>query len=148
MRGPFTGRHMAVILVVGFGIVIAVNFLMAYLAARDFGGVVVENSYVASQNYNSWLKEADAQRQLGWEATPRRHASGALEVATAGVPAGADVVAEIRRPVGPPDARRLTLAEHAAGQFLAPGALPAGRWIVRVIIDSDGKHWRTEREIG
>ena len=71
MRGPFTGRHMALILVAGFGIVIAVNFLMAYLAARDFGGVVVENSYVASQNYNSWLKEADAQRQLGWEATPR-----------------------------------------------------------------------------
>lgn len=147
MRGPFTGRHMAAILVVGFGVVIAVNFLMAFLAARDFGGVVVDNSYVASQHYNGWLKQAERQRTLGWDATPRRHTSGVLEVATAGVPAGADVVAEIRRPVGPPDTQRLTLAEHGAGQFVAPSALPAGRWIVRVLIDSDGRHWRTEREI-
>jgi nitrogen fixation protein FixH len=38
-----------------FGVVIAVNLTMARLAIGSFGGVVVENSYVASQKFNGWL---------------------------------------------------------------------------------------------
>ena len=44
---PFTGRHMAAIMVAFFGVVIAVNVYMARLATSTFTGVVVENSYVA-----------------------------------------------------------------------------------------------------
>ena len=40
MQRPFTGKHMAAILVGGFAIVIAVNFYMASLAVGGFGGVV------------------------------------------------------------------------------------------------------------
>ena len=49
MTKKFTGKHMATILVLGFGVVVAVNFTMASLATNGFSGVVVENSYVASQ---------------------------------------------------------------------------------------------------
>ena len=56
--GPFTGRHITMILVAFFGVVIAVNLVMAHYASSTFGGVVVENSYVASQEYNQWLHEA------------------------------------------------------------------------------------------
>ena len=38
MQRPFTGKHMAAILVGGFAIVIAVNFYMASLAVGGFGG--------------------------------------------------------------------------------------------------------------
>ena len=38
----FTGRDMALVLVGGFGIVVAVNFFMASLATGGFHGVVVE----------------------------------------------------------------------------------------------------------
>jgi hypothetical protein len=55
---PFTGRHMAMIMIAFFGVVIAVNVLMARFAVSTFGGVVVENSYVASQHFNRWLDEA------------------------------------------------------------------------------------------
>jgi len=41
---PFTGRHMLAVLVGFFGVVIAVNFIMASYATSTFGGVVVENS--------------------------------------------------------------------------------------------------------
>jgi nitrogen fixation protein FixH len=51
----FTGRHMTGILVAFFGVVMTVNFTMAYVAISGFGGTVVDNSYVASQNYNRWL---------------------------------------------------------------------------------------------
>ena len=66
MRGGFTGRHMAAILVSFFAVVIAVNFTMARFAMSSFGGKVVENSYVASQHYNVWLARAEAQDRLGW----------------------------------------------------------------------------------
>ena len=46
MRREFTGRDMAMVMVAGFGVVVAVNFYMASLAIGGFGGVVVENSYV------------------------------------------------------------------------------------------------------
>ena len=38
MRREFTGRDMAKILVAGFGVVVAVNFGMATIAARSFSG--------------------------------------------------------------------------------------------------------------
>jgi nitrogen fixation protein FixH len=51
----FTGRHMAITIVGFFLVVIVVNLAMARMATSTFGGVVVENSYVASQHYNRWL---------------------------------------------------------------------------------------------
>ena len=79
MRREFTGRDMAMVMVAGFGVVVAVNFYMASLAIGGFGGVVVENSYVASQKFNGWLDEAREGRKLGYAArardvnlTPRR----------------------------------------------------------------------------
>ena len=68
MTRPFTGRHMFATLVVFFGIVIAVNFTMASYATTTFGGLVVENSYVASQKFNRWLDEAAAEGAV-WHET-------------------------------------------------------------------------------
>jgi len=55
MTGRFTGWHMTFILVSFFAVVIAVNLTMAHFASSTFGGLVVENSYVASQKYDGWL---------------------------------------------------------------------------------------------
>ena len=52
MPRTFTGRHMTMVLVAFFGTIIVVNFTMARFASSTFGGVVVENSYVASQHFN------------------------------------------------------------------------------------------------
>ena len=71
---PFTGKHMAAIMIAFFGVVIAVNVLMARLATSTFGGLVVENSYVASQKFNRWLGEARSEKALGWKATVTRGA--------------------------------------------------------------------------
>ena len=76
MKREFTGKHMAAILVGGFAIVISVNMFMAYKATHDFGGVVVENSYVASQKYNEWLNQAEREKALGWEVSAVRDELG------------------------------------------------------------------------
>lgn len=59
----FTGRKMLMTMVAFFGVIIAVNVYMAYSAVHTFPGLEVENSYVASQEFN---ERAAAQRALGW----------------------------------------------------------------------------------
>ena len=48
----FTGRHMLAIMLAFFGTIIAVNLVMAIFASRSWTGLVVKNSYVASQEFN------------------------------------------------------------------------------------------------
>lgn len=62
----FTGRHMLAILVAFFGTVIAVNMLLFTLAKSSWTGLVVENAYVASQQFNEGLEAARKQEALGW----------------------------------------------------------------------------------
>lgn len=63
----FTGRHMLIVMLAFFGTIIAVNLTMAVLASRTWTGLVVKNSYVASQHYNEVLAEANRQAALGWQ---------------------------------------------------------------------------------
>lgn len=143
----FTGRHMAAVLVVGFGIVAAVNFTMASFATGGFHGVVVENSYIASQKYNDWLAEAEAARALGWEAKATRDASGHVVVATTGVPNGAKVTAELRRPIGEHDYANLVFEPAGAGVYRSTAPVAGGRWTTRLFIENAGQKWAEESEL-
>lgn len=61
----FTGKHMALSMVAFFGVIITVNITMATLASTSWTGLVVKNSYVASQHFNDELVQAKAQRDAG-----------------------------------------------------------------------------------
>lgn len=137
MARIFTGWHATGIIVGFFGVVIAVNFTMATLASRTFGGTVVDNSYVASQKFNVWLAEARAQKSLGWTATvdlnPARHVR-----VDGRVPRGAIVTAVAVHPLGRIPDQSLTFA--ATGDaYLSRTALPPGRFTVRVRVTSNGR---------
>lgn len=147
MQREFTGKHMALVLVAGFGIVIAVNFYMASLAIGGFGGVVVENSYVASQKFNGWLDQARASDRLGYRATLARGEGGRLRVTTADVPDGALLSAELRRPLGKAQAFALHFEQVGPGDYVSTRALPAGRWIARIAIDAGNGRWVSETEV-
>lgn len=58
-----TGRHVLAITVGAFGIIIAVNVLMAWKAVSTFPGLETTNSYVASQEFDA---RRAAQEALGW----------------------------------------------------------------------------------
>lgn len=64
MKHSLSGWHVLAIFGGSFGIIIAVNLLLAYQAVSTFPGLVTSNSYVASQRF-----EADraAQDALGWD---------------------------------------------------------------------------------
>jgi len=146
-RGRFTGWHMTGILVGFFGVVMAVNFTMASFASSTFGGIVVENSYVASQEFNGWLDEAEAEKALGWEAVTAWRPDGRLAVTVTGAPEGLKVIAIARHPLGRLPDQHLAFAPLGNGRYLSDKELPAGRWTLRLEL-SDGSHrWRREETL-
>lgn len=146
-RKEFTGKHMALVFVGGFGIVIAVNLVMASFAVSGFHGVVVENSYIASQKFNGWLDKADESRALGWEVRPERRADGRVMLTTGGVPADAAITADLRRPIGAKDFASLTFAPDGDGRWLSNRPVADGRWTMRLAIAAAGQDWAGESEL-
>jgi nitrogen fixation protein FixH len=144
MQRAFTGRHMAGILVAFFGAIIAINVVNARYAGATFGGVVVENSYVASQDFNRWLAEAEAQDALGWDEVMTWRPDGRVVVAVTGAPRGVVVKALARHPLGRLPDRGLTFERIGEGRFLSHQALPDGRWDVRLTLAGEGHVWRRQ----
>ena len=148
MKREFTGKHSAAIIVSGFAIIIAVNLVMATLAVRGFGGVIVENSYVASQEFNDWLDAAEEQKALGWSVEMTRSENGHLLIDTTSVPDGVIVFAVARRPLGQPESKSLGFIEATPGNHVSLEPLDSGRWIVRLKVASpDGETWSIEEHL-
>lgn len=61
----FTGWHMLAVMLAFFGVIITVNVTMAWLANSSWTGLVVKNSYVASQEFNGKMAATRAQAALG-----------------------------------------------------------------------------------
>lgn len=130
---PFTGRHMLAIMVAFFGVIIAVNLLMATLANTSWTGLVVQNTYVASQQFNERIAESRAQAALGWKAT-LKIANGDIHyslVDASGAPIAVEAVTvSFRRPAYEAEDWQATLARNADGTFSTTAAVRDGIWIV------------------
>lgn len=144
MTRKFTGYHMLGILVAFFGTVIAVNLTMATLASSTFGGIQVQNSYVASQEFNGWLAQAEEQEKLGWEVDSSWMGNGRLLVTASGPGAAAQVSATARHPLGQMPDLALAFDRAGDGSFVSQEKLPPGRWIVRLHIVDGASEWRRE----
>jgi nitrogen fixation protein FixH len=74
----FTGKHMLATMVAFFGVIITVNLIMARFAVTTWSGLVVPNTYVASQQFNAKAAEARAIDAIGLpdEADPECRRSG------------------------------------------------------------------------
>ncbi len=147
---PFTGRHIAVILATFFGVVIAVNLLMARFAIGTFGGTVVDNSYVASQNFNSWLAQARSEAALGWRVVVSRDAEGRVMVVATGAQgqplSDAIVTAVARHPLGRRPEQAMAFAQAGTG-FRSTAPLGAGRWQLLVIVRHGGQAMRVVADL-
>jgi len=127
----FTGKHALAVFVLAFGVIITVNLLLAYNAVSTFPGLVVKNSYVASQGFNDRLKE---QRALGWTASAR--ATGGLVILQISDAAGNPVEVEglnavIERPTHVRDDLSPPFTFDGTA-YVAQAELGEGNWNVRV----------------
>lgn len=137
----FTGLHMLVATSTFFAVVIAVNVTMAFYASSSWSGLVVENTYVASQEFNrkAAAMKAMAASGVAGDLSIRGHQIRYDIHDKSGAPATVDeVVLNFKRPVGDHEDFHLTLRRTAEGRFEADHNLAEGDWIVEAISRNDG----------
>lgn len=137
----FTGWHMLGIMVLFFGTIITVNMIMAWNASRSWSGLVVQNTYVASQQFNGRVAEAKAHAASGIEGSlDIENGRVAYRVVDAkGAPAVAnEVTATFKRPVDEREDFTLALEPDGPGLFVAERDVPVGQWVVDISTKQDG----------
>ncbi|MEM9726472.1 MAG: FixH family protein [Pseudomonadota bacterium] len=68
---PITGPKVLLIILLFFGVIIAANGTMMYYALSNFSGLVVKNSYVASQTFEEDQARFRASPIKSWAIDPR-----------------------------------------------------------------------------
>jgi nitrogen fixation protein FixH len=131
MTTEFTGKHMLIIMLSFFGVVIGVNLVMAWFANASWSGLIVSNGYVASQSFNSDLQHIRAQQSLGWAVSLSHDAAGlrfSVKDKRGNSVNGLSVAGSVQRTVTNRDDIKLDFAETAPGQYSAPAAMAPGLW--------------------
>jgi nitrogen fixation protein FixH len=145
--GVLTGRHVALALVLFFAVVIAVNLTLAWFSARSWTGLVVPNSYVASQNYNARLEAAREQQARGWREKVD-YADGWLNLEVydrEGRPVLLDhVCADIGRPAADLQDREIPLDYIGGARYGAAAQLDNGIWQLVILGESGEGDFRIE----
>lgn len=151
LTGPASRRrpgwYIPWILVAGFGVVLAVNLAMIWIAMGTWTGISTNRAYDKGITYNRNLDAAERQAALGWRAS--------IETAQAAGLAGTisvrlvdaqdqpleriDVRAAFERPTHQGYDFGLALERTGPGTYAASFTAPlAGLWDVRVIATRDG----------
>ena len=131
----FTGRHMLLIMIGFFSVIIAVNFTMASMARGTWTGLVVKNTYVESQQFNEHLATATAQQKKGIYSslTYQNNQLSMVLRSKDGSPVTADrLVVEIGRPAFEQQDRTLELVPAADGFHRLEIHLNPGNWDLRI----------------
>lgn len=133
-RGTFTGRHMWMLAIGFFGVIISVNIVLAVFATTSWTGLVVDNTYVASQQFEGKRMAHERQQEAGWQAkfTFANGMAVMTVVDATDKPVELGLVAlKVNRPVGGHDDQAVTLERTATGEYSARLDLAAGVWEAR-----------------
>ena len=148
---PFTGRHMLMLMVAFFSVIITVNMTMAYLASSSWTGLVVKNSYVASQQFNDELAKSREIAKLGWSVPLTLSTKEAIiEARDANGKSlrGATVMLILQRPITDRDDQTVTLTEVAPGLYQAAVELLPVQWDASMrMISANGIHYRQDHHV-
>lgn len=146
----FTGKHMAAIMLTFFGIIIAVNFGMAYMASHSWTGLVVKNSYVASQKFNTELDAANSQKQAGWN-SKISYQSGLMIISLRDADGQVlnldNARLEFGRPAFEQQDQSITLIATEPGELEAKIKLQSGEWYLRILGNIIDKPYRRDARL-
>ena len=129
--GEITGRQVFAVTAGAFAIIIAVNVVMAWKAISTFPGLEAQNTFVASQQFDT---RRAAQEALGWSVAVG-HDRGRIKLVItdkAGAPvqvARLDVL--VGRPTSSPDDVRPEFT-FVGGLYEADLPLERGQWMLKL----------------
>ena len=145
-RNEFTGAHMVALILAFFAVIIGVNLFMAYHASRSWSGLIVANSYVASQEFNDVVGDIQAQRAHGWQQdfTLAGGRVGFRLTDAGGSPLALEAVSvTFRRAAHEREDHTIALARAEGGRFEAPHRIADGIWVVETHAGlGAGQSWR------
>ena len=150
-EGRVTGRHVLFATLAFFGVIAAVNAGMIYLAVTTFSGLETQNAYVRGLSYNDVLRDAEAQKALGWQVSlDHEHREGRLELDArfldkAGQPLdGLEVAVVLTRPTTQGHDLGLALAGLGEGRYRGELDVPLpGQWDLQTEARRDGRTLHT-----
>ncbi len=142
----FTGRHMAIIMVAFFGVVVSVNGYMAWVAVSSWTGLMARNGYVASQDFNATLAVRRKQASLGYQSI-LRYGDKAMIFSfrdRSGQPLkGYRITLKVGRPTNEREDRQFLMTEGEPGIYRQELLLTPGQWNADVIAnDQTGQTWK------
>lgn len=131
MKRELTGKHVLGIFGAAFGVIITVNLVLAYSAVSTFPGLEVQNSYVASQQFD---ERKAAQEALEWTVRAS-HSAGILTLAVTDGEGAPVELADLEATVG----RATHVLEDVEPEFRFDGTeyfavvpLGDGNWNIRM----------------
>lgn len=135
MKKPLTGKHVLIILLSAFGVVLAVNGVFLYAAVSTHSGVQHGATYQAGLRYNDTLAEQRAQDELRWSHQAKLLPNSRIAVTVTeagGSPiTGLAIEGWLERPSTGRADRKLAFKEVDAGKYEAADASPeAGAWVL------------------
>ena len=136
-RHPISGRHVLAAMMAFFGVVFAVNGVMAYSALSTFSGLDGDDAYRRGLAYNATVAEAEQQERLGWTASLQLQPD-VLRVRIsnkAGQPAThLSVSGMLGRPATDRQDQPMSFLEVGPGIYEAPsGHAGPGSWIASIL---------------
>lgn len=126
----FTGRHMAIVMILFFGTIISVNLVMAYFANKSWTGLVVKNGYIASQSFNKDTQTQNELLALGWRGE-MNYSDGQFDfrLTRSDQPmVGCLVNGKLSRPVHEHGDQALTFSHVGDGDYMAKTMVAPGAW--------------------
>lgn len=145
MRREFTGRHVAILFVAFFSVIVSVNIMLAVFAATSWTGMVVSNPYVASQQFNERTAALEQAAALGIRAS-LNYADGKLGITMRGASNEAVRVKSLALKIGRPshesEDRSLEMECADDGACSAETRLGQGIWSGEIVADlAGGGQW-------
>tara|TARA_E500000305_G_scaffold14702_1_gene10414 strand:+ start:51 stop:566 length:516 start_codon:yes stop_codon:yes gene_type:complete len=152
------GKHVLLMLLAFFGIVIVVNVTFITLALETWTGLTSQKSYQEGLTYNAAIRDAEAQRARGWQVevaftrdqTPpgivSMSVSARLSDSAGKALMPASITLAFRHPINETYDQLVTLSETADGFYVGQATLPVvGNWDTRLTAHmADGTPFRQD----
>lgn len=124
-KGVLTGKHVLLMVIAFFGVMIVANVAFISAALRSFPGVTDEHAYQRGLEYNEKLSARASQASLGWAAevteVTRDEETGVIALrmtdASSQPISGLEITAGLRRPADDAQDQSLVFAYRSDGYY-------------------------------
>lgn len=146
-------RFFPIAVIVGMSVVVAVNAGMIYAALYSFPGAAGgDEGFSLSNHYDTVLKQARHDAELGWTLSAQADDAGRPVVVLTGHDGaplhGAYVAGSAERPLGAPDTHDLQFRDAGQGRYIADAALALpGQWELTLSASVGGQSMAVTRRI-